>query len=210
MADRARPPARGGLRERKKAQTRRSIQAHALRLFLDRGYDGTTVEEIAAAAGVSHMTFFRYFPTKEAVVVSDGYDPMIAGLIAERPPEEDALTALHRALDEGLARVYEADREALFVRTRLVLTTPALRARQWRDQHATEKLFADALTERRPAEDPFRIRVLAAASLAAVTTALTVWVEGEGARRLPALVDEAFGALRSPCGGAPRQREGPN
>jgi AcrR family transcriptional regulator len=190
-------PAAQSLRERKKAQTRRSIQEHALRLILDQGYDNTTVEEIATAAGVSHMTFFRYFPTKESVVESDDYDPLIARLIEERPPEEDALTALHHALSQGLAKIYEADKEALFVRTRLVLTTPALRARQWQNQHATEQLFTDALTARQPAADTLRTRVLAAASLAALTTALTMWVDGEGSRHLPTLVDEAFDALQA-------------
>ena len=76
-----------GLRERKKAQTRRTIQEQALRLFTANGYDRTTVQDIAAAAGVSHMTFFRYFPTKEDVVLSDDYDPMIAALIGSRPAE---------------------------------------------------------------------------------------------------------------------------
>ncbi|MGH4006284.1 MAG: TetR/AcrR family transcriptional regulator, partial [Pseudonocardiaceae bacterium] len=75
------PAPRPGLRARRKAQTRQVIQAHALRLFLANGYDATTVEEIAAAAGVSHMTFFRHFPTKESVVDTDDYDPMIAELI---------------------------------------------------------------------------------------------------------------------------------
>lgn len=190
-------PAAQGLRERKKAQTRRNIQEHALRLFLSQGYDNTTVEEIATAAGVSHMTFFRYFPTKESVVESDDYDPLIARLIEERPPEEDALTALQKALGQGLASIYEADKEALLVRTRLILATPALRARQWRNQHATEQLFTDALTARQPTADPLRIRVLAAASLAALTTALTVWVDGEGSAHLPTLIDDAFDALRA-------------
>ena len=72
-------------RTRKKAATRRSIQEHALRLFVEKGYDETTVEEIAAAAGVSHMTFFRYFPRKEAVVEYDEYDPLLEQLIAARP-----------------------------------------------------------------------------------------------------------------------------
>ncbi|WP_314173467.1 TetR/AcrR family transcriptional regulator [Streptomyces winkii] len=201
-------PAQGqGLRERKKAQTRRTIQEHALRLFLSQGYEKTTVADIARAAGVSHMTFFRNFPTKESVVESDDYDPLIARLIRERPADEDVVTALHRALAEGLAAVYEADREALLVRTRLVLTTPALRARVWENQHATERLFTDALTARRPSEDPLRVRVLAAASLAAMTTALTVWVDRAGDEHLPDLVDAAFEALRTPRPDGP-QRDG--
>ncbi|MDB1087684.1 TetR family transcriptional regulator [Streptomyces sp. ACA25] len=185
-----------GLRERKKAQTRRTIQEHALRLFLTQGYETTTVGQIARAAGVSHMTFFRYFPVKEAVVDTDDYDPLIARLITERPPEEDPLTALHRALTHGLTAVYATDRDALLTRTRLILTTPALRARLWDNQYATERLFAEALAARLDGEVTLTLRVLAAAALAALTTALATWVDGDGAENLPDLADRAFLALR--------------
>ena len=189
-----------GLRERKKAQTRRAIQEQALRLFLSKGYDATRVEEIAAAAGVSHMTFFRQFPTKESVVESDDYDPLIAELIRGRPPQEDPLTALQHALAAGLAEVYPQMREALFLRSRLIFTTPALRARMADNQYATEALFTDALAVRRGTEVTLELSVQAAAALAAVTVALRVWVDSGGAEELPALVEQAFGALRRVAG----------
>jgi AcrR family transcriptional regulator len=183
-------------REQKKAATRQAIQAHALRLFLAKGYEATTVEEIAAAAGVSHMTFFRHFPRKEAVVESDDYDPMLAELVAARPADEDAFTAIHRALRRALANVLPDDRDAILVRVRLVLDTPALRARNWQNQDATRDLFAAALARREGIARPdLRTLTLAAAALAAVTTAITVWAEGNGADDLIALVDEAFTAL---------------
>jgi AcrR family transcriptional regulator len=66
-----------GLRERKKAKTRAAIQRHAWRLFQEQGYAATTVDQIAEAAEVSQSTFFRYFPTKEDVVLTDDYDPVM-------------------------------------------------------------------------------------------------------------------------------------
>lgn len=185
----------GGLREQRKARTRRAIQDHALRLFLSKGYDATTVEEIATAAGVSHMTFFRYFPTKEAVVEDDDYDPLIAELVRDRPAEESPLTALHAALRTGLDAVLTTDREAVYARTRLVVTNPALRARQWRNTATTQSLLAQALADRERQPVDLRLRVIAAAATAALITALTAWVDGDGAEDLRTLVDEAFGAL---------------
>jgi AcrR family transcriptional regulator len=195
-------------RERKKAATRHAIQQHALRLFLEKGYEATTVEEIAAAAGVSHMTFFRHFPRKEAVVESDDYDPLLAELVAARPAHEDPLTAIHRALRQGLAAILPSDREAILVRTRLVLDTPALRARNWQNQDATRDLFAAVLARRDGITKPdLRIRVLAAAALAAITTAITTWAEGSGATDLVALVDEAFAALDVPTDPSSPERD---
>jgi AcrR family transcriptional regulator len=185
-----------GLRERKKLQTRAAIQREALRLFLAKGYDATTVEEIAAAAGVSHMTFFRYFPTKEDVVMSDDYDPLIFDLVAARPAGETVFDSVRVALRAGLERIYAEARDALFVRTRLILHTPQLRARLWEQQAATEGLIARALAGRAGMEvADLRTRVLAAASVSALTTALRVWVERDGADEFPALVDQAFDAL---------------
>jgi AcrR family transcriptional regulator len=179
-------------RERKKAQTRQRLQEQALRLFVERGYEATTVEQIAAAAGVSHMTFFRYFPTKEDAVLSDSYDPLLVAAIRSRPRTEHPVTRIHAAIREGLGAIYPVIREALLVRTRLALRTPALRARLWENQFATRDLLAGALADGEPT---FAMRVLASACLATLTTALEEWVDTEGAADLPDLIDEAFLAL---------------
>lgn len=180
-------------RERKKARTRQRLQDEALRLFTERGYEATTVEQIAAAAGVSHMTFFRYFPTKEDVVLSDSYDPLLVAAIRGRPAGEDPVTRIHAAVRDGLGEIYPHVRDALLVRVRLSLRTPALRARLWENQYATQELLAGALHDGAPT---FADRVLAAASLSALTTALDEWVATDGTAALPELIDEAFAALR--------------
>jgi AcrR family transcriptional regulator len=177
-------------RERKKAETRQRLQEQALRLFTERGYEATTVEQIAAAAGVSHMTFFRYFPTKEDVVLSDSYDPLLVAAIQARPRTEHPVTRIHAAVRDGFAAIYDVIREPLLVRVRLSLRTPALRARLWENQYATRDLFADAL-----GEPTFANRVLASACLAALTTALEEWVDTDGVAALPDLIDDAFRAL---------------
>ncbi|MET9022646.1 TetR family transcriptional regulator [Actinopolymorpha sp. NPDC004070] len=186
---------RPGLREQRKARTRRLIQEQALRLFLAQGYESTTVAEIAAAAGVSHMTFFRYFPSKEAVVENDEYDPVLVDLIQRRPAGEGPLIALREAVREGLGLVYAEDREGLLVRCRLVLRTPALRARMAGNLGATEDMLARALAARARTDVTLEIRVVAAAARGALTTAIAAWVDGEGAEELPDLIDRAFGAL---------------
>ena len=172
-----------------------------MRLFLAKGYAATTVQEIAAAAGVSHMTFFRYFPSKEDVVLADDYDPRIVELVRARPAAEPDVEKIRHALLAGLTGVYAADRQALLERTRLVVGTPALRARLWENQLETEAVLVRALgPDDRHAPD-LRRRVLVAGCLAAVTTALLVWVEGDGEPELPGLVERAFVALRTGVAG---------
>ncbi|TDQ44252.1 TetR/AcrR family transcriptional regulator [Actinorugispora endophytica] len=191
----------GDWRADKRARTRARIQEAALELFLEQGFDATTVARIAERAGVSHMTFFRYFPTKEDVVLQDGYDPMLEEMIRSRPAGEPPVTRIRTAVRDGLALVYDADRDALLARTRLLLSTPGLRAGLWENQEGTQRLFERALGG--PDADgrsPLRVRAAAAACLAALVTALTAWVEGDGAEPLPDLVDEAFDALRAEFG----------
>ena len=194
-------PAQGvptqGLRERKKAQTRREIQRQALRLFAKQGYEATTVEEIAAAAGVSHMTFFRYFPTKEDVVIADDYDPLLARLISTRPADEPDAESIRRAAQAIFERVYESDRDALLARTRLILYTPALRARMWENGSDSEQLIVRALAARaHHKQDDLRVRVIVAACLAAVMVAIQMWAEHPGKHELPDLIDQALSALQ--------------
>jgi AcrR family transcriptional regulator len=187
------------LRERKKAETRQRIQDEAMRLFLAQGYDATTVEEIATAAGVSHMTFFRHFPTKDDVVATDDYDPMMADLIRARPAHEHPVERIRATVLEGLAAVYAADRDTILARAQLIQSTPALRARALGNQRATEGLFARALAP--PGrEGDFDVQVLAAACVAALVTAVTRWAEHPEEAELPELADRAFGALREQVG----------
>lgn len=179
-------------RERKKAQTRQRLQEQALRLFVEQGFEATTVEQIASAAGVSHMTFFRYFPTKEDAVLADSYDPLLVAAIQARPRSEDPVTRIRAAVREGLGAIYALDRDALLVRVRLSLRTPALRARLWENQFATRDLLAGALEDGEPG---FATRVLASACLATLTTALEEWVATDGVAELPELIDDAFQVL---------------
>jgi AcrR family transcriptional regulator len=91
-------PAMAGLRERKKSRTRAAIRQQALRLFRERGYDATTVAQIAAAAEVSESTFFRYFPTKEDVVLRDDMELLAAAALEAQPPALGQIAALRGAL----------------------------------------------------------------------------------------------------------------
>src|SRR5438309_1930906 len=88
---------RPGLRERKKARTRAEIQRHALRLFRRQGYEATTISQIAEAAEVSESTFFRYFPTKEDVVLWDEFDPVIVDAFRSQPVALGPIPALRAA-----------------------------------------------------------------------------------------------------------------
>jgi AcrR family transcriptional regulator len=186
-------------RQRKKTATRDRIRASALRLFRERGYDATTVEQIAAAAGVSHMTFFRYFPAKEDVALSDSYDPLIASHIAQTPATWPVIRRIRAVLTEGLRQVYDADRDTLLAQNKLIVATPALRDRLWADQIATQQLILQALSAGQDDPRPsFETRVTVAACLAAATTAILTWVENDGTAELPDLVERAFDTLTRP------------
>ncbi|MGH3549167.1 MAG: hypothetical protein ACRDQU_13860 [Pseudonocardiaceae bacterium] len=143
------------------------------------------------------MTFFGTSRPRKQRSKATTTDPLIAELISRRPPEEGPLIALHRALSEGLARIYDTDQNVLLTRTRLIFTTPALRARMADNQYATELLFTESLAVRGQTPVTLELRVHAAAALAALTVAFSAWVQSDGADHLPTLVDRVFLALAS-------------
>ena len=118
-----------GLRERKKAKTRAAIQRHALRLFREKGYVATTVEQIAEAAEVSPSTFFRYFPSKEDVVLYDPTDlPMFAAFEAQ-PPEVSPIRAIRNAMWQVFGGLSAEELAGQLDRDELIRAVPELRSR---------------------------------------------------------------------------------
>jgi AcrR family transcriptional regulator len=187
-----------GLRERKKLRTRAQLTEAALRLFSERGFDATTIEDIVEEVEVSPRTFFRYFDSKEDVVIGffDDLGKELRAMLAARPPEESPFTAIRRALG-SLVDLYTAQANRVIAAKRLAHDTPAIRARLL-DKHARwENGVAEELAARLGADldDDPRPRLIAAVALAAFSTAVTKWVDSSGRQDLPALLDGALEAV---------------
>lgn len=184
-----------GLRERKKIKLRRAVQTEALRLFQDRGYDQTTVEQIADAAEISTTTFYRYFPTKEDAILDDDADALTRSVMAGRPADEP-LVATVRATFAAVAAEAEGNREHEITRLRLVTAVPALTARYAAEERQTINLLVELLGARtgRDADD-YQLNLTAAALVAVLFTASNRWAAVSGETPLPDLIDEAVGTI---------------
>ena len=167
-----------GLRERKKARTRAVIRQHAFRLFRDQGYDATTIEQIADVAEVSQSTFFRYFPTKEDVVLQDGVDELWAEAVRAQPAELGPLAALRRAMQDTFSRMTPEVMDQMRQTVELTLTVPAVRARSLDELARTIGVIARLTGERagRSADD-LEVRTFAGAVLG---IAMAVWFASSG------------------------------
>ena len=139
---------RAGLRERKKQRTRRAIATAALRLFAERGYEETTIADIAAAADVSPRTFFSYFPSKEDVVFAEVDDRLAE--VSERlrrTPGETPLETIRRSVVDVLEAIVSEHGEYGAVQIALILERPGLQARALQrmthTQEAIEALLRD-------------------------------------------------------------------
>lgn len=195
------PSSRGdthpGLRERKKAKTRRAIQEQALRLIREQGYDHTTVEQIAEAAEVSPSTFFRYFPTKEDVVLYDALDPLLIEAFRRQPAGVTALRALREAMHEIWGALTPGEMDEQLERGRLAFEVPALRERYVMEMVRTVGLMASLVAERLGREaDDFEIQVATGAVMGGILAAMLPAYEADarGADVL-ALVDRAVDVL---------------
>jgi AcrR family transcriptional regulator len=155
-----------GLRERKKARTRVAIRQHALRLFREQGYPETTVEQIAEAAEVSPSTFFRYFPTKEDVVLQDDFDPMAIERFEAQPPGLSPIAAVRAAMRETFADAQADQIEQWEALNRLTTSVPELRARALDEWMRSVKMITELMAKRLGRDpDDFAVRTLAGAIL---------------------------------------------
>lgn len=185
------------LRQRKKRQNMAAVQAAALRLFAAQGYEATTVEQIADAADVSPSTFFRYFSTKEAVVLYDGLDPVMMAAFARQPQELSVIAALRKTMREVFDVVPAERLAAERQRSELIRTVPELRARMLEEMARGIDLFADMIARRtgRPA-DSLPVRNLAGAIIG---VGMAVFLQHPDADIETSVreFDEALGVLES-------------
>lgn len=167
---------RPGLRERKKARTRASIREHALRLFREQGYDATTVDQIAEAADVSPSTFFRYYPTKEDVVLQDDVDVLAIGSFYNQPAELSIVAAFRAAAKDALDSLSEQDMATFQETSSLIFTVPELRARAMDEYSRTINVIAEAVATR-SGRDPndFAVRNVAGAIVGVIMAATMPW-----------------------------------
>jgi len=184
-----------GLRERKKARTRAAIREHALRLFRAQGYAATTVEQIAAAAEVSPSTFFRYYPTKEDVVLRDDFDDRMLEAFQRQPPSLSPVAALRAGIREALASLTQAEWAEFQEMTALGMAIPEVRARMMDELTRTINTVADALARRLGrSPDDLAVRVYAGAVFGALMAVMGPETYSEG-RIDPAVFDRADQAL---------------
>ena len=167
-----------GLRERKKARTRAAIREHALRLFREQGYHETTVEQIAEAAEVSPSTFFRYFPTKEDVVLQDDFDVLGTEAFEAQPAELSPVAAFRAAAAQMLATLTPEELARFRETTELALTVPEVRARAMDEFARTIDEIAAAVARRTGrAPDDFAVRNVAGAVIGVIMSATMPWAE---------------------------------
>lgn len=185
-----------GLRERKKAQTRAAIQRHALRLFREDGYTATTMEQIAAAAAdISPSTLYRYFRTKEDLILTDDYDSLLAAAFQAQPPELPPLEALRAATSSVLSQVPLHEWDEMQERSRLSFSIPEVRAKTLDHLVGTSNMLSELFAERAGrSPDDFGIRVLAGTVIGAILAAQIQWI-ADPHRELMPLIDEALELL---------------
>lgn len=204
-------PPRPGLRERKKAKTRMAIRKATYRLVREQGYDATTIEQIAEAAEVSPSTVFRYFPTKEDIVITDEYDPLLEEELRARPVDEPLMESLrqvlHTAVERNLSGEHET-REETALRGRLMVEVPAVRSRMTESMSVTGRMMCQVVAER-TGRDPgdLEVRVFCMGVVGALMEAYRYWAEHGQHGDLGEYVNRTMDVLQH--GLPPRKSEAP-
>jgi AcrR family transcriptional regulator len=188
-----------GLTERNKSRTRRELAEAASRLFLERGYSSTTVQDIVDAVDVSPRTFFRYFPCKEDVVTAIASLSMDDSIdhLSEHDPSEPVGQVLRSMMTASLCRVKQ-DPVAARAFQVMLRDTPTLRGRWLEEQRRSRDRLADALCPWfPPGGRPLVRHLVAGAALLAVDEVMASWAADPSDPDVLALLDEAFDLLES-------------
>lgn len=184
-----------GLRERKRRETLRRITETGVRLFMAKGYEATTLDEIAAEAGIARRTFFYYFKSKDDILLSlqSDFGEWIVEALQQVPPDRAPLDAVRAAL----VTIFEPYRpEDLLLIDRLMRSSPTLQARKQATYVQQEARLFAALCRRYP--DPRReagLRLVAMLSVGALRLSFDAWSGEGGTRPVVELLHETFDAL---------------
>lgn len=190
------------LRETARASVRDRIADEALRLFDENGFDATTVDDLAAAIGISARSFFRYFPAKEDVVIADPVPPgaLLRDAVSTRPMDEDARQSLRAAFDT-LLRMTPDDADRGLRTMRVMMSTASLRARNV-EKHLTWAAMLEPVVAARlggqEATRLFRAQSLIHSTLACFDVALAEWTRLDGSIPANDLFDRAFDTVHAP------------
>lgn len=194
-------PQPAGLRERKRADTHARIQSEAMRLFLERGFEATPLDDIAEAAGVSRRTLFHYFGSKEEIVFSTKaeFPNWVVDAIGRRPADEPLLDMVEHAFADLATRHQSPQARDL---ARLIRETPTLSAGDQAKYEKVERLLADALATHKglPTGD-VACRVTASAAIGIMKLTTEAWLAGEADDPV-AFGRKAFAALRQTVAGS--------
>ncbi|MFJ9628598.1 TetR/AcrR family transcriptional regulator [Streptomyces sp. NPDC101175] len=167
-----------GLRERKKIKTREAIRTAMYALVKEQGYDATTIEQIAERAEVSPSTVFRYFPTKEDIVLTDEFDPLIKEELHARPADEPWMDTLRYVIHKAVRLGFHDDLDMARLRTHLMVQVPAVRSRMMESMSVTGTMLCEAIGER-TGRDPesLEVRVYAMALIGSLMETSLYWAE---------------------------------
>lgn len=182
------------VRERKRRETRQRIVDAGLKLFASNGYEATTLDAIAAEAGISRRTFFHYFKSKDEILISmqSGLGEQLAAAIGAQPGHKRPLRALRDAM-LGLAAPYSPTE--LLALDKLMRSSETVQARKQAGYIRDEAMVFSALRERWPNEPEAQLRLVAAFAISAVRLSLDTFSREEGRRSLATLIEESFDAL---------------
>jgi AcrR family transcriptional regulator len=193
----AKSPDGPGLRQRKLQETRERLTRAAMALFLERGFEATTIDDIATAADVSRRSFFHYFASKEDVVAAwqEGAASALVAEVVARPAGETMLTAAENAIAAAVRRIDPAEAAAM---SRLKRDNPALQARDQLKYEKLERALAEGLSQRaKTKSDRLKARLVAMIATGAMRVGGESWLS-EGPRDKPeAFVKRTFDAIRA-------------